>query len=103
MTITLDLTPETEARLRLDAGDRGLDIKAYLQQYLASARQTSDGDYIKNLLRPLTEEEIQRRIALMEEFSANADDSDEEGETYEDVLRSVQEHPFSLREYHAGD
>lgn len=45
MTVTLDLPPETESRLRLDAQAQGLDIKNYLETYLASLSQMTGEDY----------------------------------------------------------
>lgn len=106
MTITLDLTPETEARLRPDAGDRGLEVKEYLQQYLASLPKRTAEDHERLFSRPQTGEEKQRRLALLDDFrreSKEYDDAAEGEEPYEDVLRRVEEHSLSLREYRLDD
>lgn len=100
MTITLDLTPETEARLRLDAGDRGLSVKDYLQQYLESLPRMTGEDYGRLFSRPLTDEEIQARRELLQSFGEQGD-TEENGEPGWDLMQALQDHPLSLREWHS--
>ncbi|MBV9851877.1 MAG: hypothetical protein JO250_19595 [Armatimonadetes bacterium] len=102
MTITLDLPPETEARLRLDAGDAGLDIKEYLQKYLDSLPKMTAKDYGRLFSRPLTEEEVQARRDLLQSFNEE-DGGEEEGEPGWDLMHALQENPLSLREWHLDD
>ncbi len=97
MTVTLDLTPETEARLRLDAGDRGLDVKAHLQQYLDSLPKMTGADYGRLFSRPLTDEEARSRIDLMRSFPEQ--EEEDEGEPGWDLMRALADNPVQFREW----
>lgn len=91
MTVTLELTPEVEDRLRLDAQEQGLDIK----NYLASLPRMTGEDYGRLFSQPLTEDEKQARIAVLDSF--NEGDPAEQRETLEYLKKALDEDRLSDR------
>ena len=62
MSITIDLTPETEARLTTQARLRGLEPKEIVSRLVE-----------EHLPPVLTEEELARRQSVMEEYVAESE------------------------------
>ena len=98
MTIMLDLTPETEARLRLDAGDRGLEVKEYLQQYLDTLPKMTGADYGHLFSQPLTDEERRSRQAFWARWDRTEADVEEQRDTLDQLQKALASGGISLRE-----
>ncbi len=96
MTVTLELTPEVEDRLRLDAQEQGTNIQDYLQKYLASLPRMTGADYGRLFSQPLTEKEKQARLAVLDSFTEG--DPEEQRETLEYLQKALAENPLMFHE-----
>lgn len=99
MTVTLELTPEVEDRLRLDAQEQGTDIQDYLQKYLAALPRMTGADYGRLFSRPPTREEQEALSALLQSFDEG--DAAEQRETLEYLKKALDEDRLSDRKLFA--